>query len=301
MNKVNVYMCSKPLQYFNIKNIKVSDTLSLKNILCVRNAFLDAEKFVEKVKMYDNSWDDVIYIKNKKEYHKYIRKTKIHNIIVENDASWLMWLHNLIGDFDNLYVFEEGIGTYKYIHRKWLDKTLRKFLGVGTHYGDSRFCKGLFLYEPGLYNGKFKSQKALPMKRTFLCGLEIYADLFKHLSPPIPDFLNVRGKKILMYVTNHNISDKVIEDMNKANGYDILVIKPHPHIKILTLKNDKIHILQTNMMMEYIIHQISKYNILEVWHFASTSMVYFNDKIKNVNLADFPIYNEFIEYLNKNK
>lgn len=299
--KVNVYMCSKPLQYFNIKNIVLNNNHTLRNILCIRNTFLDAENFIDKVRMYDKFWDEVICIKTKKEYHQYIRRTKIHNLIIENDASWLMWIHNLIGDFDNLYVFEEGIGTYNYINRKWFDKTLRNLLGVGTHYGDSYFCKGIFLYEPDLYNSKFQSKKALPLKQSFLSSLEVYTDLFRQLSPPIPDFLNIKGKKILMYVTNHYISEKVVEDMNNAKGYDILVIKPHPHIKNVTLTNKKIHILYTNLMMEYIIHNISKNNILEVWHFASTSMVYFSNKIKNVNLANFPIYNEFIEYLNKNK
>lgn len=296
--KVNVYMCSKPLQYFNIKNIGKIDNSTFKKILCIRNDFIEAEKFVNRIRLYDKEWDEVIFLKNKKEYHQFIRKTNIHNLIAENDASWLMWIHNLMRHFENFYVFEEGIGTYKVIQRKWWDKTLRALLGVGSHYGQSKYCKGVFLYEPELYNKKFSSQKALSMKQNFWDGLVEYADLFAKLSPPIPEFLNVKDKRILIYVTNHEVSDKIIESMNHMNGYDLLIIKPHPHLKNICLKSNKIHILYTNMMMEYILYQISKNNTLEVWHFASTSMIYFANKIKNINFGHFPIYDEFIEHLN---
>lgn len=300
--KIDAYMCSKPLQYFNILNIGNINNSPLKKILCIRNDFLEAEIFAKNIKLYDKQWDDVIILKNKKEYHLFIIKTKIHNLIAENDASWLMWIHSLMKHFDNFYVFEEGIGTYKFISRKWWDRAIRKILGIGSHYGESKYCKNIFLYEPDLYNKKFSSTKALPMKQNFIEALKNNAELFTKLSPPIPDFLNVKGKKILLYITNHEISKNIIDKMCKLDGYDLLIIKPHPHIKNLLLetKYSNIYILSTNMMIEYILYEISKKNSLEVWHFASTSMVYFTQFIKNTNFGNFPIYNEFINYL-KNK
>ena len=109
----DVYVCSKPLQYFNIKNIGKVENASQKRILIVIGAFYNAKHYVEHIKEYDKEWNDVIYMNDVSESHHWLRNHRINNLFVENDASWKIFFIYLLGRIKSIYVYEEGIGSYK--------------------------------------------------------------------------------------------------------------------------------------------------------------------------------------------
>lgn len=299
-NSVDLYVCSKPLQYFNIKNIgKVEGASSVKKLAIV-GYFKDAEKFVANVRKYDFFWDEVVFLHDRKERESYIKKCNIRNLFVENDSSWRMLMIILRRRIKRLYVFEEGIGTYKDVYYPKIMRVLRNIAGIGNYYGAAWFCKGVFLYEPKFYNYKFQTNKGKSFSCTFMEGLKKNQALLSKLSEVLPKQLDVSEKRILIYLTNYQINNDVIEKMESCREkYDLLIVKPHPHIRNPQIQSKNIIVLNTNMMIEFILFDlIQRKNEIEVWHYASTSVVHFLRQIKQKNLSkNIPIFDEYVNYV----
>lgn len=301
----DVYICSKPLQYFNIKNIGPIANESNKKILILHTDFLGAELFAKKIEENDNCWDKVIIVHNKKEYYKYLKKIQINFLFVENDASINLFIFMIRSKIKksvkSLFVFEEGIGSYRSDLHKGIDKFIRSLIQIGTHYGDSLFTQNIILYEPHMYNEKFHSKKAIPFSINFIDALKKHHCLLSKLCGELSEFNDCRNKRLLIYITNHNINKDIINIMiTQKNDYDYLYIKPHPHIKDYKSIPKDIKIINTNIIMEYIINDlIEKNNKLKIWHESSTSLVYFIGKVEEENFSEFPIYDEFINFRKK--
>lgn len=298
----DVYVCSKPLQYFNIKNIGEVENASHEKVLIVVGAFYDAKRYVEHIKEYDDEWTDVLYMNDVSESHHWIRNHRINNLFVENDASWKIYFINLFGHIKSIYVYEEGIGSYNSCNKRGVEAIVRRFLGIGNHNGDSSYCKGIYLTKPWLYNQKFNTTKGRAFKLPFQKCLQKEGALFEKLAGTMPAILNVSNKCVLIYVTEWSIHSDVVEKIEKeANSYDLCFIKLHPHIKTFDpTANNTIHVLQTPVMMEMILYYLLKQNNqVTVWHHCSTSVVHFIDQITSVLLPIAQDYKElYLEYIN---
>ena len=58
----------------------------------------NTKKVLEAIKEYDDEWTDVLYMNDVSESHHWIRKHRINNLFVENDASWKIYCINLFDD-----------------------------------------------------------------------------------------------------------------------------------------------------------------------------------------------------------
>lgn len=311
MNKrPDVYICSKPLQYFNIKNISTTEDSNEKKVLFVIDAFINAADYVNRIKLFDKEWDNVYLFKDLFKGLNWILKNPVHNLYVDNDMSWQIYCLSLFGRIDNLYVYEEGIGSYsnkqdyEAIYQKGglLRDFFRKIFGMGFHHGDSIFCKGVFLYKPDLYNRKFQTKKGQPFEMSFMEHLLKNEDLFLRIGGGAPEEINVRNKKILIYITEWKIKPEVLDIFKKeASKYDLCIIKPHPHIKHLDfIASDNIKVLNTPIMVEMILSfLLRRGNKLTVWHHYSTSVVQFHDYVECVPLSEISAYEKaYQEYIN---
>ena len=57
----DIYICSKPLQYFNVRNIGYGNASS-KKVLIILGHFRDAELFFHQVKTFDDTWNDILFL-----------------------------------------------------------------------------------------------------------------------------------------------------------------------------------------------------------------------------------------------
>lgn len=301
MTKPDVYICSKPLQYFNIKNIENVEDASDIKILIVIDAFMNASDYVDKIREFDNYWTEVILLDCLKSEYRWLKNNPVHNLFVDNDLSWFIYILSFFRRIDRLYVYEEGVGAYSDAHEYELAvlkggkfrRLFRNMLGMGLHIGDSRFCKGVFLTKPDLYNNRFNSTKGRPFEDSFLHNLQKNERLFLHMTAGIPRELDVSGKRILIYATEWEIQSDIMAKLREESfKYDLCFIKPHPHIKHIDL--DEIGntiVLKTPIMLELILsYLIKRDNIVTVWHQYSTSVVHFLDCIESV---PFPINPEY--------
>ena len=78
----DIYICSKPLQYFNIKNIPYENC---NRILVIVDAFRDSEHFFERVSRYDKSWSQVLYVKCIDDAYSFVNRKRANKLYVEND------------------------------------------------------------------------------------------------------------------------------------------------------------------------------------------------------------------------
>ena len=302
IQRPDVYVCSKPLQYFNIKNIGKVENASQEKILIVVGAFYDAKRYVEHIKEYDDEWTDVLYMNDVSESHHWIRNHRINNLFIENDASWKIFFINLFGRIKSIYVYEEGIGSYKNDTKGGIESVTRRILGVGNHNGESKYCKGIILTKPWLYNQKFNTTKARAFRFSFGDCLRNNELLLEKITGSMPEVLNVSNNRVLIYVTEWKIHSDVLERFgNEVCNYDLCFIKLHPHIKTFkSTANNLFHVIQSPMMMEMILYFLLKQNNqVTVWHHCSTSVVHFIDQITSVLL---PITPEnkllYLEYIN---
>ena len=65
MMKTDIYACSKPLQYFNARNIPRTFHSDHRRILVIITYFYKADDFYENIKANDDQWDKVVKVSNK--------------------------------------------------------------------------------------------------------------------------------------------------------------------------------------------------------------------------------------------
>lgn len=298
----DVYVCSKPYQYFNIKNIGNVENASKEKNLIMVGAFYDAPHYVKQIREYDREWSEVLFVKDVSEKNHWLRWHKINNLFLENDASWKIFFIYLLGHIKSLYVYEEGIGSYQDNNKHGFEAIIRRVIGIGNHFGNSKYSKGIFLTKPWLYNHKFKTSKGRPFCSSFVDCIKRNEALFEKLVGCMPEMLDVRNKSILIYVTDWDINQEVLERLEKqGQNYDLCLLKPHPHI----IQNEKIGnksflVLQGQVMMEMILYYLLKRNNhVTVWHHCSTSVVHFLDKIESELLPVNTMYKKlYMEYIN---
>ncbi|MGG5905538.1 hypothetical protein, partial [Sphingobacterium daejeonense] len=104
----SAFIISKPLQYFNVCNI---EDFSLK-VLIIVNAFNGAEKLFLDIKNKSNYWDEVLFCNNYSEAFYSIRNNSYDKLYIDGDYSFSMIKELRKFRSIEIFVYEEGIGTY---------------------------------------------------------------------------------------------------------------------------------------------------------------------------------------------
>lgn len=289
--KVDLYYCSKPLQYVNLCNIPdVVTNPSNKKILLVYNAFMGAEQFVDNVRIYDKRWDKVILCNSRLWFCNLLR-LRVENMFSPLDSTLYGFLH-FIFRF-NFYLYEEGAGTYNklFINKKY--HLLSKILGIGRQMGHSTYLKGVIVYQPGFYIQQIRPTcKVLKFNLTNREIIERESNLlFKIYENTLSNNIKVRNKKILLYITDWDYDDEIIKKMiSISRQYDILFIKPHPHRKKEDLPtiNNVIPIYSSILIEVLLQYWLDNNNNVTVFHQSSTAIIPFSGLIDthDMNIKD---------------
>lgn len=303
--KTYIYICSKPLQYFNLRNID-SESTGVKKILVVLGSFLESEQFVNRIKKYDTTWNDIVYFESHFQLYSYLFFHPANTWYVEIDASFVFGFFSKLSCFRRMYMFEEGFGSYRrdrFDTSKGIKKWINKCTGVGRHVGFSSYLTGQYLYLPTLFKRQFPdySKPLMAFAKPFKKRLREELSLFMKLSDGYDDFLSIENKKIGFYLTNHHINPWVMETLTQTkDSFDLLFVKPHPHIRDLRdLSQYDISIIRSNIMIEFLlILLLDNNNELTVFHENSTAVIWFQNEIINRNLGErFEDYDIVASYI----
>jgi hypothetical protein len=285
--KASMYVCSKPLQYFNVRNLP-KDEIN-KNILVIENKFKDAYKFYESVKMFDNSWNEIQYADDRsKVFFLCMFKYRVANLYYYLDfmlraASMLYAI-----PAKDIYVYEEGISAYRtdiFKNTAGYKRKIRKLLGLSEYAGLHPRVKGMYVYCKEKYLKTFSSltkRKLSPLNfnasfRQMINGnVNLALNVFNFNADKI--FADVHNKKVLLYLTSWPLDENVLKHIENTE-HDYFVIKPHPHIRELDFpnqwKNKNTIVINSVILAEFIIKILSdKNNLLDIYHHNSSAVMY---------------------------
>ncbi|MBG9375735.1 hypothetical protein I5907_05785 [Panacibacter sp. DH6] len=306
--KVNVFVCSKPLQYFNACNITPDN--NYKNVLIIENRFKDASAFYQCVKEYDTRWEEVLFKNNYQEV-LFVGLFKFNIINLYFYLDWLLIpaLMLKIIPCKNLYVYEEGIGSYRsdiFSATPNYRKKIRSAVGVSEYPGFHSKVRGMYVY-----CGKYYSQKFLAYSKNRTLNV---LDFDKNFNEMIGDNLNAAlklfqldsasfdyccNKTIALYISSWPFDYAFFDTLN-LDTYDYCLVKPHPHITDLQLgdrSDKKIKVVDSGILAEFLVQLIiDRAAAVDIYHYNSTSLIYQKQhsklrKIINLatNTADYDI------------
>ncbi len=285
-----IFVCSKPLQYFNLLNVVKTMNCNSKKTLIIIGYFSNSKSFYRNVCRINNEWNRVLYVNNKYLSYLYLLFLSANNVYVEIENSTILGIVHFVKRF-NVFVFEEGIATYlpHLYKKKSIINFLDRLLGVGDSYCTSTYLKGLFLYKPEVYRRIMNNSTAVlfQFRYDFISLLKMEQErllsIFDIDYDHFPLF-KISNKKILLYLTEWNVDCGVLKDIdNVRNSYDYVFIKPHPNNKVLSSELEKYDIISTPIMAEVLIAiLLNNNNELTLYHHGSTSSIYFVNKLKSV-------------------
>ena len=291
--KTDIYVCSKPLQYFNARNVPKSFHPGYKKILVVITYFYNAEKFVEMILKSDKTWDKVVQVSSVAYFYKYLIFHHFDSLIYGYDTSTVLGLIHMFKKYD-FYVLEEGTGTYlpddsgkkKNIIQTFVDSAS----GVSTDWGHTKFVKGAFVYYPNLYK-LLRTPIFEPycFSKPFADKVREDIDFFMALSDTLSTrLLSIKDSRILLYITDWSFNLNILEKMNQhSQNFDYAIVKPHPHINNFSpLEGYKFDVIKTNLMVEFILsHWLNNNNKITIYHEGSTSIFYYRDYVDAIDLS----------------
>ncbi|GAB3421205.1 hypothetical protein [Niabella aquatica] len=244
----SVFVVSKPLQYFNTTNIDDSNS----KILLIIDGFKEASTFFIQVQKKSNYWDEVLFFANSSKAFDWLFQNRniIQTLYLDGDYSLsvlkvLRKLKNV-----DIYVYEEGVGTYennlKMTTTRNLVKNftlftrlkvyafifLYKLIGLKNFQGGNKFTKGIIVYNVERHKicvPEFR-KKRKTFKVPFVEHLSTCVDRDILYTMNINLLDKVRGRKVLLYLTSWTINPAISKVLDKHLGY-ISIAKPHPHIK----------------------------------------------------------------------
>ena len=296
--KVDIYICSKPLQYLNICNIPNCSTN--KKILIVQNAFYKAAEFSNNIRLTEKQWDKV-YIVNGYNWFFYVLRYRVENLYFGLDTTIVGIVH-FIKRF-NFFLYEEGAGIYRQLQIQSKYKAIAGIIGTNTVMGRSNYISKIYVYYPDYYKTQvLPSCQVLPFKHSCREIIKEYANKFMRLCGVYINkefYLNIKNSNILLYITDWEYQASTIKMMeDHKKDFDFLFIKPHPHIKSENMpKIDGVNVIYTNLVVEMIIEiWLQNNNSITVYHQDSTAITPFGDEIKSINTNNTK-YSRVIEHI----
>lgn len=301
----DIYVCSKPLQYFNIRNIGWNPG-EARRVLALLGFFVNASDFYDKVKALDTTWDEVLYFETQYAFDCYLFTHPARKLFVEVDKSFVYGIFSKLRRFREMYVFEEGFGSYRrdrFDDARGLKRLINRLTGVGKHVGFSTFLTGQYLYLPDLYRRQFPgySKALFRFEKPFLSHLQDELPYFLKLSGGCEEFLSIKNKRIAIYLTSHLVNEQILQQMKKEQGeFDLVYVKPHPHIRDLrTFEPYGLSIIRSNIMLEFLlVLLLANDNQLTLYHENSTAVIWFQNEVECRNMGKpFEEYDIVSEYI----
>lgn len=284
----NVFIVSKPLQYFNATNISTNG----RRFLLIVDDFFNAKKVYLDLKERSICWDKIYLFDVWSDAYNWILKNKldIDNLYIDSDHGWTKY--NYLKQFDgiNIYVYEEGIGNYRMnlnennILGKFKKYIYENILGNQVYLGGSKYIKGIYLYDKERFNKNIHNNKKelLPFSTSFYNHLKKFNDREVFLSPSTINLIkNIHNKKILIYLTSWHYDVKMNDIIANYEDY-FKILKLHPHIKeIGTYSKEYDYIMEGDNLVELVIIELlEKSDKVILFHHGTSAIMYFNNETK---------------------
>jgi len=288
----SAFIISKPLQYFNAKNIQ-SEELEIKDCFLINN-FIDAPKFADyiknieywnSVKLFPNDFTAILYI--------ILNKRKYNNIYLYADISTIISIFLSLVKKINIFTYEEGFGSYRYFpyrNEGFLFEKIRKTFKITNWIGGNGLTKGIFVYHPNVLNKLIPESKNKDVKK--LNGSFYESVITSEESDYFLDEIDLtifKNKKIFLLLGSWSINPGYKEVLKKNPDY-LTILKPHPHFRA-SLESYNFDFVIKKIPSEILITNLIKIcEDVVVVHENSTTIIYLpfsvRENIHEINISD---------------
>lgn len=280
------FIVTKPLQILVALSIIKQLGIHATSYLIIVDSFFDSKMVFERLKLAD--WEfsslSIKFSASHRGAHQFINKNEIDCLFIDSDVGFRKYLNLLNLKIKHraleINVYEEGLGTYRNDLYSGLKKEIFKKLGIGTHFGGSRFVKCLYLYNPEIYQLNLpRGMVCLKRIRVGIADiLDLYFDQLVHIfdySPVVGGGENLCHVYLSGWQVDHGFLEKFL--LNSGDKF----IKLHPHIKSSEFLHFGVLVKQTAPAELVLADLAFKYNEVNVYHSGSSVEKYFSKK--NVN------------------
>lgn len=288
----NALIATKPLQLI-IGEQTISEYFnSHYDILILVSNFSISEHLIYEA---NKIWDSVKVVPTKEDAVKEAAKTNAKNILSDGDVGLSFYFAYLgKGRGKNLYVYEEGIGTYRNdLVASFFKRAVFKLIGAGHCFGGSRFNKSIFVYNKNLYIKNTGIDKCKELKISFPAHIrknyERYNEYFKTKIDPD------KNKRAAIYLTNYEFNPKNIDAIRNKYQDHRIILKPHPHLKSINIRD--VLILDSGLPFEILaLRLLEVYEDITVIHHGSSASKYCNTlPIKFILIENLSLFNSQTE------
>lgn len=278
------FVVTKPLQLIFATSIIRQLGIAERSTLVITDDFKDALAVCKRLQLlkWDLSPVDIRYCADRSKAEQFASGLGAKILFVDSDVGLkrflLLMKTQIRSQRPEIWVYEEGHGSYR--TDMYQNDTKRRFLeslGIGTHFGGSRFTNGIYLRDPDLYVDRFPFP-GIKVRRiehgpseTIGRDLETWANIFA-FSPVKPD----QEKACAIYLTDWSVHQEGMSRLNAFSGDKLM--KPHPHMKTPPALPG-IEILSATAPAELVIMDLlDKYPRVSVFHHGSSCERYVVDE-----------------------
>ena len=302
-----VFVCSKPLQFFNCASIARSLSLESSTIFIVTKSIAQWQDFKEYVlgSKYTSVFGDIKFYIDHKSVAAFLKKNcDYDSLFIECDR---LANYNIFSSLkrQNLSVFEEGFGTYsggpcgKFKLLRWLKwKLFSITTGSGMYFGDGVKTDFIFVCNVDLYkklNVK-SAKKAVPFPG-IMDELEYNDDFFSEME--VKDLLPGDGGRVALILGTWGGAKDIEKEL--VQGYSSIIYKAHPHDNCWLNVGDVKVIEKSWAPAEMLIFKLAaEVRELTVYHYSSSATFYCSS-LKNVTFIDLLNNQRFLEVVGEGR
>jgi len=279
----SAFLITKPLQLMVALSILRQSKWASPPSFLIADTFEDAEAvFARLPATYGNDLNAKFFL-SQKEAYRHLGNNSYTNVFIDSDVGakkfLMLSLFKLRNIQSSIYVYEEGVGTYRTdLYAGWKAK-LFDYIGIATYFGGCRFTDSIFVFDPIEYEQKFAR----------------VAGKVRRISTTLEEFLVADGGKLnsvfgfqgeslgkqcsgvcKVYLSAWAIDEKFLEYFTRLPGD--LYIKPHPHILGTILPSD-IAIIASGVPAELVVKNLlERYEFIEVFDHRSSVRQYIKSK-----------------------
>lgn len=288
-----VIIAGKPLQL--LIAISVAEQINIIDkcdIFLVSN-FFDSKALVKKYNNFNYKWPKIThYSAFNQACQKFINGNYSH-LLVDSDIGGKKYLNMLGKKIRNrkseMYVYEEGQGTYRNNVRVGIKKYIFSLFGIGHTFGGCVFTSKIFLYKSGKYSNRFPelAKKAIQIDKPIIEFINenlIFLNKIFSISAYF-DKIKISDNIAYLVLMEKNTPINSVETIKHLSGDKFL--KRHPHVQSFSCE-DGFYSINNSIPAELLILNMSNiYTKLVVFHFGTSTRHYMKKKnIFYIKLAE---------------
>lgn len=287
---MNIFLVTKPLQIMMC--MLLSESIKIKGTLIVVDSFYGAKEFSKKKELIPHFDEVNIFDSIQKAMKSLIGNKNISKLYIDSDYGVqknliLLSIKSFNKDIE-IYLYEEGNGIYRddLIGGKF-KKYIYHFMPLSGTLGSSPFIKNIYVVDKIKYDRLRPelSYKSIYIGSCFSTWIEDNILLLTSLFGSFDLNSKILTDTCILYVTNWEIDNRIIDYLAKKNHY--FIVKPHPHIQHIDI-GQSIEVISSGIPVEIIlIKLLETFEYIEVYHSGTSALDYVNNpKIKSFDIRE---------------